>query len=330
MKEKSKSQEKEVVKEPEQNIDQSDKIHMFGTLRVKLRRIAEHMNELQPINKNPTVEFDLPFLPKYITNYNKIIYIMDEDANTFIAELGNSLACKAQMKLNIMNVKSIAVNKKYLAVSFSDLNTEQINQIGRSFKKFDSKSGVFLYRLTESHSAPNQERLISSSKNYNLIAPNGIALNDNYLFVCDRELHAIFKIEIKTGNFIQKLITTDQEPISISLGDKYFVYTDALKLELSLVDSDKLQIIKTVKFSDELFNEPFDLSYKENSYIFVKNRMDTKVIIYDQNLNIKYSFDYDGSASLGINYLKLKSDYLLLGNLDQESKIFKLGLFSDF
>lgn len=164
------------------------------------------------------------------------------------------------------------------------------------------------------------------------MSPSGIGINDSYLFVCDRDLHAVYKIELKNGNLVQRLITTDQEPTSISLGEKHFVYTDCLKLELNLVDMDKLTILKTVKFSEELFNEPFDLTFKENSFVFVKNRADTRVILYDSKLNIKYSFEFENSASLGISFVRLKNDYLMLGYaslLDTKNE-FKLGLFTDF
>lgn len=96
-------------------------------------------------------------------------------------------------------------------------------------KKFDVKSGVMLFKIetTSSKSSSSNsevgltfEKLISSSKSHTLIAPCGIAMSDSSLFVCDRELHAVFKIDIKSGNFVQKLITTDQEPVSIAIGDK--------------------------------------------------------------------------------------------------------------
>lgn len=64
------------------------------------------------------------------------------------------------------------------------------------------------------------EKIIASNKSHTLIAPCGIAINESHLFVCDRELHAVFKVDIKSGSFVQKLITTDQEPISIAIGEK--------------------------------------------------------------------------------------------------------------
>lgn len=103
-------------------------------------------------------------------------------------------------------------------------------------KKFDSKNGIFVYKISSSSSSSSSsstnannssesieltfEKVIASNKSHTLIAPAGIAFSDSSLFVCDRELHAVFKIDLKSGNFVQKLITTDQEPVSIAVGDK--------------------------------------------------------------------------------------------------------------
>lgn len=111
------------------------------------------------------------------------------------------------------------------------MNSQQVSAIKASgIKKFDSKSGVMLFKIgsgeknSGSEVSLSFEKLIASSKSHTLIAPCGIALSDSSLFVCDRELHAVFKIDVKSGNFVQKLITTDQEPVSIAIGDKLDIF----------------------------------------------------------------------------------------------------------
>jgi hypothetical protein len=314
---------------------------MFGTLRVRLKRIVEQVNE---IAKNPTVEFDLPIMPKYTANYNNIIFFCDEEANLVIGELSATFNIKSAQKLNLANVRGLAVNKKYLAMSFSDLSSDKISQISKSYKKFDKKSGIVLFKLNDSFTSTSMDRVFeSNNKNIHFMSPNGVALTENFLFVCDRELHGVFKFELKTGSLVQKILNTEQEPSGISLGEKYFVYTDSLKMELNLVDMDTFHLVKCVRISDESFNEPFDVAYKENNYVFVKNRDDSKIILYDSHLNFKYSFEYDYSNLQGISYLKSKHEFLVVGyfnkdelehiynnNCSSHKSVFKLGLFSDF
>ena len=307
---------------------------MFGTLRVKLRRLAEQINELQTTIKNPIVEFSVSVQPKFIASYNKHVFFCDEQANLVSAELNEGLSVKSVAKINISNVRGLAANKKYLALSFSELSTDQISLSSKSFKKLETKSGVLIFQFSENFAVLQFDKVIANGKNYNLISPCGIGLLDKYLFVCDRELHAVFKIDLKSGNMSHKLVNSDQEPVRISVGEKYFAYTDALKLEVHLLDVDKFHVVKTVRFSDELFADPFDVSLKENGYVFVKNQSDNKVILYDGNLNIKYSFDYEHSFKLGLHFLKHKKDFLLIGSINEnrhrDDNAYKLGLFSEF
>lgn len=81
------------------------KVAMFGTLRVKLKRITEQMNDLQLTPKKPVVEFDVPVMPRYIANYQRLLYIGDDEGNVCVSELGNSLAIKARLRLPLTNVK---------------------------------------------------------------------------------------------------------------------------------------------------------------------------------------------------------------------------------
>ncbi len=310
---------------------------MFGTLRVKLKRLAEQMSELHTTTKNPIVEFPVSVEPKFITSYGKHVFFCDQLGNLAMAELNDGLNVKAILKMNIENIRGMSASKKYLVVSFSGLSNEQLCFSKNIYKKLDCKSGVIVFKFSDGHASLHFDKIISSSKNYNLIAPSGVGICDNHLFVCDRELHAVLKIELKSGNLIHRLACTDQEPVTVSVGDsKHFVYNDALKLETHLLDADKFNVIRTVKYSDELFAEPFDVALKENSFVFVKNQADFKIIVYDGALNIKYSFDYDDSFKLGMHFLKLKQNFLLLGckNTDESDRkqnlCYKIALFSDF
>jgi hypothetical protein len=313
-----------------------ERTHMFGTLRVKLRRLHDQISELKTTLKNPIIEYNVNLEPKFITNYQKNIFICDQNGNLCVYELSESLQLKTSIKLGVNNIRCLSANKKYLAISFSDLNMNEMQEANKIYRKLDSNSGVLIFKFGDSYSILAFEKIISSYKNFKLLSPAGIGLHDSYLIVCDRELHGVFKIDIKTGGLIQRLITSDQEPICLSIGEKYFAYTDALKLEMHLVDLDKFNVVRTTRFSDELFIEPFEVTLRENSIIFAKNKADCKVILYDSNFNIKYSFDYDGSNTYGMHFsTKLKKDLLILGckkydDVTRSNRHFKIGVFTEF
>lgn len=103
--ENEKEQEAAAVAAASSSLNQSGKVAMFGTLRVKLKRIAEQMNELQPTPKKPIIEFELPVMPRYIASYHRHVYIGDDDGVVCVAELGHSLVIKAKLKLPLTSVK---------------------------------------------------------------------------------------------------------------------------------------------------------------------------------------------------------------------------------
>jgi hypothetical protein len=53
----------------------SNKIHMFGSLRVQLKKVAEQMSEFQQLFKAPIIEFDLTCNPNLMTSYKNNICI---------------------------------------------------------------------------------------------------------------------------------------------------------------------------------------------------------------------------------------------------------------
>lgn len=87
------------------NAAMSGKVAMFGTLRVKLKRIAEQMNELQPTPKKPVVEFDVPIMPRFIVCYHRHLYIGDDEGSLCVAELSSSLLIRSRIRLPLMSVK---------------------------------------------------------------------------------------------------------------------------------------------------------------------------------------------------------------------------------
>jgi hypothetical protein len=70
---------------------------------------------------------------------------------------------------------------------------------------------------------------------------------------------------------------------------------------------------------------------KNGSHLFVKSRSDSRVIIYDSDLNIINVFDYDFSNYLGITLLNAQdqTNTLILGS-SNINKSFKIGYFRDF
>jgi hypothetical protein len=243
---------------------------------------------------------------------------------------------KSAHKLPICNVKALAVNKKYVCVSYVDLSKEKLSQLSKVIKKLDKKSGILVFKA--SSEAVTFERLVDSFKNFKFGSPNSLVLNDdNQLFVSDKEAHCILKLDVKSGSLLQKCqLAGDQEPSGICLlSQAELVYVDSMKHEVHLVDANNLsKVIKSahLNLADDSNVDILEIVQFENFFL-VKCRSDTQIYVYDSDLSIRFSFEYENSHSMGVSLVKLTNNqFFICGNRStlNSTHQFKLGLFSDF
>ena len=324
------------------NEDDHTKIHMFGTLRVQLRKVTEQMSEFQQLFKSPTLELDIPTLPNFMTNYKSNIFTCDDEGNLTVADLNDELTIKFTNKLSFSNIKGMAVNSTFVAILYTDISRDDMKSIIKKLgykKKVENKNGIAFYKWDE---GPFRFDKINDFYKQpeiqgGLMAPNGICMNENFLFIIDRELKGVFKVDLKSGDVIQKFLFIESEPIGIGLCNQFLVIIDSRNQEVSKVDIDKLTLIKSVKIGEDFqsFGGCYDMAVHQKNYLFVKNRSDTRVMIFDLNLQFKNCFEYEGSSFQGISVVKTAStnekinEVLVIGkNVDNKS--FKLGYFNDF
>lgn len=295
---------------------------MFGTLRIKLKRLVEQ-DDLKQIRRTPLEEHEIPIQPKFIKCNSKNIFVSDQDGNLVVFEFSKAFMIKSSVKLHVENIKDLAVNKSFIAISFTDLNQYQIEKLERVYKDFKFNSGVFLFKISDF----SLEKLISSSKNYNLICPNGIGMNENNIFICEKESRSLMKIDLKKASLSSKLVI-EGEPTCLNIDEKYLVYLDSLTMEINLLDSDKLSKLRSLKLPQDFFNQIFNLVIKDKAFVAVKNRDDIRCVVYDSKLNIKYSFDYENSNLQGFSNFQLNGNNILLIGKNEKNK-FKLGFFNE-
>lgn len=97
------------------------KIHMFGTLRVQLKKVTEQMSEFQQLFKNPLCEIEMPTYPNFIASYKNHVFVCDEVGNLTAAEANDELTIKFSNKLSFNNLNGLAANQSYLAALYCDL-----------------------------------------------------------------------------------------------------------------------------------------------------------------------------------------------------------------
>mgnify|MGYP001810704608 CR=1 FL=1 len=314
---------------------------MFGTLRIKLKKFSEHVNgDYQMSLMSSKCEFSTLVQPNYLASLKNLLFVLDELGNLTINELtaANEFKIRANLKLNLVNVKSLALSQCFMAITLTDLNKEQMKSIYKKYKlkNMEHKCGIMLFKMDSSLTNPKFDRLIDLNKYGGFKSPSGIGLLDpSLLFVCDRETRCVLKIDIKSGDLVQHIQLNEADPTGICLLErKYLIVADSFRHELSLYDADKLIKLRATKLSDEFqsFNGPYDITVLQRSsqqqqqqqqqqqddyLLFVKNRADTKVLIYDMSFNLYNYFEYEHSNLQGIasiaNMKSNRNDLLILG-----------------
>lgn len=309
---------------------------MFGTLRVQLNKVTEQMSEFQQLLKTPLTEHDVPTMPNFLVNYKNVLFVCDEEGNLTVTR--DDLSVKYSLKLSFGNVKGIAANQNYLAVVYSNSSKDNLKAISKKLKikKLENKCGIALYKWEEPFRI---DKVIELNKQPDLqdglLSPNGIAINDTHVFVSDKEWRCVVKIDLKSGDVAKKFQLEDSEPIGLAISSECLAMVDSKNQELTLIDITNLNQIKSVKISEDFqsFGGEYDIVFHRNKRsLFVKNRSDSRIIIYDLDLNFKNIFEYESSNFQGLSLLDLCqtcSQVIVIGkNIDNKS--FKIGYFNDF
>ena len=99
----------------------------------------------------------------------------------------------------------------------------------------------------------------------------GIALSDDHLFVCDKDLKAVFKISIKTGMVVRR-VSMHGEPYKISVNKKNAVVTDIMDHSINIYDIESMTLLKdAIIEQDDRKNGPYSIHITNDDLIFIKN-----------------------------------------------------------
>ena len=173
-------------------------------------------------------------------------------------------------------------------------------------------SGVVLYRKDGERIDFSNEKIIDIG--YEFKNPNGIAVNNDYVFVCDRELRVVFKIDIKSGNLIKRIDIPNGEPYKISLNKNYVVVTDIVQHSLNVYEIETLSALKNLIIEQpDGRNGPFTVFITDDNIIFIKNYQDSQLIVFNFDLNNKYVFKKIKDQIQGLTVLQAYNQMLIVG-----------------
>lgn len=244
--------------------------------------------------------------------------------------LNGQLEEKKVFKLNFTNIRGLSANSTYLAASFSNLTKHDKNKISNEIK---SPNGIVLFKYL-----PNQyyvcrefDRLLNLPSRGGFISPSSLMLNETFVLVADKELQGIFKLDLNTGNLLQKYMIIGK-PYDFSVNSNFMIITDCSGHELNLVDYRTMRHIKSEKVAQaNSYNKgPLNIQLNKDNFIFVKNCFSTEIYLFDINLKFytKFGQDNDGIGLIfDLSLIESHSNSLVLACNDNFSNS-KLVLYS--
>lgn len=268
----------------------------------------------------PQSEATVSSAPLMMTSYNNLLFTMDSTSflnvydRAFTAELKPRNSCK----LGVTNPKAIAASESYLAVAYSGLDKEKKKGINKLLKP----NGIVLYRRDQFVVCTIYDKVIELKEDkQEFRSPTGLALFNNHLFVCDRELKSIFKFDVVSGKMLLRSKLSEGVPNTISInGKRLLVSSDCLSSSLHVFDMDTFEHLKSVVLSDiDQTGGQFQHVVTEDDLIFVKNS-ESQLSLLDQNLNKRACFNEIDGKILNLALVKHNNTMLVIGTMNRQKQ----------
>jgi DNA-binding beta-propeller fold protein YncE len=264
----------------------------------------------------PDNEYLVDFRPIHLTAHRNYLFCYDDKLTLSIFSTSTSIDFKfvRNYLVGIPGVKGIGVNSEYVAYTYSCVKREQ--QAAKILKKLHT-CGVILFRRQTDTVCSMYDKVIEFTKSSVCFkSPKGIALDETNIFVCDRDLHKVFKFDIKTSNLLQEVEISDGIPYGISVNSNFIAVTDIAKNRIITFDVETFTKLNSLKIEDRNGkNGPYNIVVSRDNLIFIKNYSDSEIVLLDSNLNVKCVFEKlpDKVNISGIALLETTNQILFLG-----------------
>jgi hypothetical protein len=286
------------------NVEKKNETKIYPNLVPKQSLISPSKEELPKTNKEllkqwkkkalkvPDEEFEInrDFVPEFLTIYRNYLFCMDNsgDIIVFVITSNKKIEYKNTFKIDVPKIRSISTNHKYFGLTYSKLESKEMKRMLKNVKP----SGVLLFKKDNDMISTIFEKELHL--NNSMKSPSGLALNDEFAFVCDRELKCVFKINIDNGQLINKidLMSDNGEPYECSINKNYLIITDIYNHKLRLYDILTLKNINNlIVKQDDGMNGPFDIYLTENNLVIYKNYKDYQLVLTDTDFDEQIYFE---------------------------------------
>ena len=270
----------------------------------------------------PYEEITINKMPLHLASHRHHLFCVDDEDTLVIYAVAstNCFEFKSQFKLTCLtNVRGLAVNADYVALSFADLPKKLL----KSNKRLRA-SGVALMRREPYDmvvvAEPDKLLLSDEPSSQQLRQPIGVALSAEHAFVCDRELRCVLKVEIRTNNLVRKIEMPGGEPYKCAVNRNYLVVTDTLQHHLNIYEVETLAMLNNIMIEQpDGKNGPFGVLISDDNIIFVKNYAESQLTMFSFNLNTKHVFKRIKASIHGFAMLQCYNQILVVGTIEKKA-----------
>ena len=152
-------------------------------------------------------------------------------------------------------------------------------------RKNYKKHGINLYERTSDFVDFNLERKFELDTG-EFVYPVGIALDADFIYICDKALKAVIKMDIMRGNTVARVDFPKGYPYKLAVNRDFLVVTDPAQHLLNVYETRNLRFVRNLCVEQpKAKNGPFSVYLTDDNTIFFKNYPDSQLTIVDVNLN---------------------------------------------
>ena len=279
-------------------------------------------------NKEPFLEAFIDKSPVFLTSSGIHLFLVDDKNNLMILNSINNFQCDKTLVIPIPNVRSIAASHKHFGITYGDLDKKSV----KIMKERQLKANGAILFNREMEMVHFSSDIVFQLGDAEFQAPIGIALNENFVLVCDELHRLIYRFDVKTRQVLNSVSIPLEtgRPYKLSINRNFLVVSDPGSHFLHLFNVNALSFVCNLHINQpDKQNGPFTNYISNDNIIFFKNYEASQLTLVDANLENVHVFSKITDLIDGFTVLENGSlQTLVIGCRDKKKpKIFKLVFF---
>jgi hypothetical protein len=277
--------------------------------------------------QNPILEIGIDKAPIFLASHRNYLFVVDEKdmLSLFTVDSNNKFNHENNFKIPVPKLRAIAASQTHFGITYSDLDAKQLKN-----KRY-KQNGVVLFARDLNIINFSGEILYELKNGESFVAPIGIAINDDSVFVCDKAMKAVFKFNLKTRDVVNRInMEGGGEPYKLSVNRNFLVVTDPITHQLRLFNADTFAQIKNLYIDQpDKRNGPFTVAITSDNIIFFKNYAESQLTFVDATLSNEQVFSRITENIQGFTILENGATQTLVIGCTDKKNNFKLVCFKN-